>query len=273
MSALYAALLFASGAFTGTLGAILGLGGGVFLVPALVLGFGVPIRDAAAAGLVAVIATSSAAAAVNTGRGLVNIRLGMVLETATVSGAVAGGVAAAFLPARVIIGVFGALLAAVTVLLWREPAAHDPDAADSDGLFPDEYHDPSLGRTVRYSVRRIGAAMGTAFFAGNLSGLLGVGGGVVKVPVLHLFCGMPIKAAAATSNFMIGVTGAAGAVTYAMHGGLDSSLCGIVALGVLSGSTAGARIAPHLPARAIRRVFALLTLLLSIQMLRRSLGL
>lgn len=265
--------LFLAGGATGAIGAILGLGGGVFLVPALVLFFDVPIRAAAGAGLVAVIATSSAAAAINTGRGWVNIRLGMVLETATVAGAITGGFLAALLPARIVIGAFGTLLAAVTILLWRDkPGRGAAGDGEPKGRFIEEFHDPALGRVVRYGVRRLEAAMGTAFFAGNLSGLLGVGGGVIKVPVLHLFCGMPIKAAAATSNFMIGVTGAAGAVVYAMHGELDPALSGVVALGVLAGSTLGAKIAPRLPSRGIRRAFALLTLILAVQMLRRSLG-
>lgn len=272
MSVTVAALLLA-GAATGAVGAILGLGGGVFLVPALVLGFGVPIHAAAGAGLVAVIATSSAAAAVNVGKGIVNVELGMILETATVAGAITGGFAAAFLPARLLIGLFSVLLAAITVLLWRDrPSGDDDSAAETTGRFPASYEDPALGRRVRYAVRRLDVGMGTAFLAGNLSGLLGIGGGVVKVPVLHLFCGMPMKAAAATSNFMIGVTGAAGAVVYFANGQLDMRLSGLVTLGVLAGSTVGARAARRLTGRSVRKSFALLTLGLSVLMLRRSLG-
>lgn len=266
--------LLLAGAATGAIGALLGLGGGVFLVPALVLWFGIDIQAAAGAGLVAIIATSNAAAAVNLGKGIVNVELGMVLETATVAGAITGGFAAAFLPARLLIGLFALLLALITVLLWRDKNIEtDAVVSPEEGLFPASYEDPALRRTVRYAVRRLGAGMGTAFFAGNLSGLLGIGGGVVKVPVLHLFCGVPMKAAAATSNFMIGVTGAAGAVVYFANGQLDMRLCGVVALGVLAGSTGGAWASRLIPGKNIRKGFALLTLGLSLLMLRRSLGL
>jgi uncharacterized membrane protein YfcA len=264
-------LLLVTGAATGTVGAILGLGGGVFLVPALVLAFGVPIQAAAGAGLVAVVATSCAAASVNVKKGIVNVELGLVLETATVLGAVTGGFAAAHLPANILVGVFAALLALITALLFRDKAGQDDAAVHATGAFPARYKD--MGREVKYGVDRIGAGMGTAFAAGNLSGLLGVGGGVIKVPVLHLFCGMPMKAAAATSNFMIGVTGATGAVVYFANGKLDLTLSGLVTLGVLAGSTLGAWASKHLSGRAVRKAFAVLTFFLSILMLRRSLGL
>ena len=268
------AALLITGAVTGAIGAILGLGGGVFLVPALVLGFGIPIHSAAGAGLVAVIATSCAAAAINVKKGLVNIELGIVLETATVLGAITGGFAAAYLPAKILIGVFSVLLACMTALLWRDRITESESSkSDSQGVFPASYHDPALKKTVDYAVHRLDIGMITAYFAGNLSGLLGIGGGVVKVPVLHIVCRMPMKAAAATSNFMIGVTGAAGAVVYFANGKLDLRLSGLVAIGILLGSTGGALISQRLSGRAVRKAFAVLTLVLSILMMRRSLGL
>ncbi|PCI36345.1 MAG: permease [Elusimicrobia bacterium] len=264
--------LLLAGVVTGAIGSVLGLGGGVFLVPALVLWFGIPIQAAAGAGLVAVIATSSAAEAVNVAKEIANIKLGMILETATVCGAITGGFAAAYLPARVLIGIFSVLLAIVTVLLWRGRLS-ETASSETKGYFPASYKDPALKRTVHYAVRRLDVGMTTAFFAGNLSGLLGVGGGVIKVPVLHLFCGLPMKAAAATSNFMIGLTGAAGAVVYFANGQLELRLSGLVALGVLAGSTGGAWVSRYLPGNTIRKAFSLLTLGLSLLMLRRSLGL
>ncbi len=264
--------LLAAGAATGMIGSILGIGGGIFLVPALVLWFDVPIAHAAGAGLVAVIATSSAASASNIKKGTANMPLGLVLETSTVLGAITGGLLAAHSPDRAVIGVFGALLAAITVLLWRDPVEDCAKAAPARGALGGEYYDASERRTVRYGVRRMPAALSAGFLAGNLSGLLGVGGGVLKVPVLHLWCGVPMKAAAATSNFMIGVTAAAGAIVYFGHGRLDATLSATVALGVLAGSTLGAKTAGRLRDPWVRRAFAVLTLFLGLQMLRRALG-
>lgn len=275
MSAAVLLALFAAGIFTGALGALLGLGGGVFLVPALVLWFGADISHAAGAGLVAVIATSCAGAAVNVDKGIANMRLGLVLELSTVLGALCGGVLAAYLPARTLIALFGALLAGIGILLWRDgqdEAENGGDAAAEPGPLGGSYYDPAAGRVVSYAFRRLSAALGAGFAAGNLSGLLGVGGGVLKVPVMHLYCGMPMKAAAATSNFTIGVTAAAGAIVYFARGALDPLLSAVVALGVLLGSQGGLHLSARLRDRSVRRAFALVAALLAFGMLRRALG-
>lgn len=270
MNAANVAALLAAGAATGTLGALLGVGGGVFLVPALVLWFGVPMGQAAASGLIAVIATSSAAASSNVENGVANMRLGMAMETVTVLGALTGGIAAAHLPARLLIGLFGVLLASVGVLLWRDKAPDRDRTERPRGPLDGRYYDPALERVVGYSVRRLPAGLAASFAAGNLSGLLGVGGGIIKVPALHLLCGVPIKAAAATSNFTIGVTATAGALLYAARGDMDPTVSGIVTLGVMAGSAGGAALSRRLPDRSIRKAFALLTALLATQMLSKA---
>ena len=268
MPPLTALLLAGFGAFAGLTGTLLGVGGGVFLIPALVLWGGVDLAHAVAAGLVAVIATSSAAGSVNVERGTANMRLGMVLETTTVLGALTGGFSAALIPARWLIGLFAVLLAAVTVLLWRGrgTGTDGQDAGPADGVLGASYHDAAAGREVAYSVVRLPAGLAASFIAGNLSGLLGIGGGVIKVPVLHLYCGMPMKAAAATSNFMIGVTAAAGAVVYLARGAFEPALTAAVVLGVLAGSAAGSAVNRRVGDAHIRRVFALLTAFLAVQM-------
>lgn len=262
-------MLLLAGAFAGLLGAVLGIGGGVFLVPALVLWGGLPMKSAVAAGLVAVIASSSAAGSVNVGRGTVNMRLGMVLELSTVLGALAGTTAAAFLPARLLIGFFGLLLLVVSGLLWRGPGDEGPMPHEStlgplDGAYDDH------GQRVSYRFKRLPAALGVSAAAGGLSGMLGVGGGVFKVPALHLFCGMPLKAAAATSNFMIGVTAAASAFLYYLRGDVLPGPTSAIVLGVLAGSLLGTRLSAKLKDSAVRQAFAVLTLFLAVQMLRRA---
>lgn len=265
-------LLALAGAGAGLLGAVLGIGGGVFLVPALVLGFGMPMTQAAAAGLVAVIATSSAVAAVNVERGVANMRLGIALEPATVSGALTGAFLAGVVEPRWLIGLFGALLLAIAPLLWkgraeREKAPHDKDL----GALGGRYRDPATGEIVSYRVRRLPLGLGVSFGAGALSGLLGVGGGVFKVPALHLLCGMPMKASAATSNMMIGVTASASAFLYWRRGDVSLVSTAAVVLGVLAGSAAGDRLNARLKDSSVRKAFALLLVYLSWQMIRKAL--
>lgn len=261
-----------SGFGAGLLGAVLGIGGGVFLIPALVLAFSFPMPQAVATGLVAVIATSSAVASVNVERGWANMRLGMFLELATVAGALAAGLAAAAIPARALIGAFGLLLAAFAALLWKPPAASDPGPAAVLGPFDGRYFDPAAGREITYHFRRLPLGLAVSTAAGALSGLLGIGGGVLKVPVLNLYCGVPMKAAAATSNFMVGATAAASAFVYYGRGHVDPLAAGPVVLGVLAGSAAGARLSRRLADASVRRGFAALLVFLSVQMLRRALN-
>lgn len=268
-----ALVLLVTGAAAGLFGSLLGLGGGVFLVPVLVLFLGVDMAHAAGASLTAVIATSSAAASVYVDRGVANMKLGVVLETATVLGAICGGVSAGLLPARALVGLFGAVLVAATAaLLSSRPEAGDGPEEPGGGPLDGEYFDPALGRRVRYRVRRLPAGLSASFVAGGLSGLLGIGGGLVKVPALHLFCGMPMKASAATSNYTIGVTAAAGAIVYFNQGMLDPDLCGITVLGVLGGSWAGTALSPRIKGRTLRRLFSAVTALMAVQMLRRALS-
>ena len=254
-------------------GILLGLGGAIFLIPALVLGFGVPMHAAVAAGLIAVIATSSAAGSHNAEQGFANVRLGMTLETATVLGALAGALLAHRLPERALVGLFALLQFAVSGLLWRRRLKNaSPIPRASGGLLDGSYYDPSSRQTVTYSVHRLPAAMGVSVGAGIISTLLGVGGGIFKVPALHLFCGVPMKAAAATSNFMIGVTAATGAVVYLEAGRVPVLIAATVALGVLAGSRGGVWLSRLISETAVRKIFAVVTALIALTMFRRFLA-
>lgn len=266
------AILVGLGAATGLLGAVLGIGGGVFLIPMLVLFLNIPMANAVATGLVTVIATSSAVAAVNLDRGLANIRLGMVLELTTVLGAILSAFAAGRAPQGLLIGLFGVLMGLVAVLMWRGQGDAEEQTSISGelGSLDGEYFDPASGRQVRYRIRRLGAGLAVSLGAGAVSGLLGVGGGVFKVPAMHLFCGLPMKASAATSNFMIGVTAAASAFLYFGRGSVMAELTALVVLGVLAGSMAGVWLNLRLKDTGVRRAFALLLIGLSAQMMVRA---
>ncbi len=257
---------FAAGAF----GALLGLGGGVFLIPFLVFVIGLPMHQAIATSIVAVIATSSAGAAMNLERRTVNMRLGMLLETATVSGAILGGITANYLSAGVLARLFSGLLFSVAiVMIWRVRRANGPEPVNTDGILAGSFVDNAAGKTVTYTVKKVPACLAVSLVAGNVSGLLGVGGGIFKVPVMNMISGVPIKAATATSNFMIGVTAAASAFIYFAHGHLNPFVASTAALGVLAGSATGVRISRRIHSTVLTWIFAIVLLLISIELLLR----
>ena len=238
-----AAIIFTAGAVSGTLGALLGLGGGVFLVPFLNLVLGFPFGVAAAISLTTVIATSSTVSAGRAGRQLINMRLGMLLEVATAGGSFLGGITAQLIAQSVLQRLFGIVAVVVAIImltrLRRRNVILDP-AADP-GILGGRYYEDESRTTVTYRVRRLPVALVASFIAGNVSSLLGIGGGIVKVPILNAWCGIPLRAAAATSAFMIGVTATAGAVIYYGHGQLEPTLAAAAVLGVQLGSWGGMR--------------------------------
>ena len=262
-------LLFFGGIVTGTIGAMLGLGGGVFLIPFLVMVLGLPMHQAIATSILAVIATSSAGAVMNLERGMVNIRLGMLLETTTVAGALFGGITANYLSGETLRQIFAGLLFVVSALMfWKTRQAPREHSAD-EGLLRGGYTDDATQQAVRYGVRRIPVIMGVSLVAGNISGLLGIGGGIFKVPAMTLLGGMPMKAATATSNFMIGVTAAASAFIYFVNGHMNPMIAAPTALGVLCGSFLGIRIGQKIKSGALTLFFAVFLLIVAIQFVFR----
>jgi uncharacterized membrane protein YfcA len=246
-----ALIVFLAGAVAGGLGASLGIGGGVFLVPFLNLAVGFPLNAAAAISLSTVIATSSSVSAGRAGHQLINLRLGMVLEVATVAGSLLGGLTAQTFTESTLQRLFGlvAIVVALAVVgrLGRRNVLLDPDA--DPGWLGGRFHEDESGGTVTYRVRRFPVALFASFLAGNVSSLLGIGGGIIKVPVLNAWCGVPLRAAAATSAFMIGVTATTGAIIYYGHGDLQPMSAAPAVLGVQLGSwlglRAGARVSPE----------------------------
>jgi uncharacterized membrane protein YfcA len=229
------------------------------------------MHQAIAASIVAVIATSSAGAAMNLERHTVNIRLGMLLETTTVLGAVGGGLTASMLDATVLAKIFGALLIVIAALmgLSTQLALLVPSTGREKAALAGTYCDEANKTDVFYPVRNILPTMLVSLIAGNVSGLIGLGGGIFKVPTMHLVSGVPLKAATATSNFMIGVTAAAGAFIYFAKGYLDPNIAAPAALGVLLGSFFGIRLSRVLKADILKWIFVVVLLGTSLQMLTR----
>jgi uncharacterized membrane protein YfcA len=262
----------------GLIGALAGVGGGLFVVPALTLGFGVDIHLAIGASIVSVIATSSGSAAAYVRDQMTDLHVGMFLELATVIGAIGGALLAAVVaPGLLFVALGLVLLGSGAMQLVRLADVGAAVTAPSPlarrlRLFG-SYPDRNENRTVTYAARRIPLGFALMGFAGLMSGLLGIGSGALKVLAMDAAMGLPIKISSATSNFMIGVTAAASAGIYLSRGDVDPRLAAPVALGVLGGAVIGARILPHLSNRAVRRIFVPVLVLVGLQTLARGLGL
>jgi len=270
-------LLVAAGSFlAGFLGALTGLGGGVVIVPMLVVVFRVDLPFAIGVSLVSVIATSSGAAASYVREGYSNVRIAMLLEIATTTGGLFGAVlvALALIPTHALSIIFGVVLLVSAYLSSRQ---HDsfgqkvqPDPLATrlglDGVLPTEQG------PLPYHVRGVPMGLGLMFVAGILSGLLGIGSGALKVLAMDQAMRIPFKVSTTTSNFMIGVTAAASAGVYLTRGYIDPGLALPVVLGVLLGSFFGAKAIRSLPARALRIVFSIVIFTLAVQMIYNGLA-
>lgn len=237
-------LLVILGFFAGLLGALTGIGGGVLLTPILALHFGIPIREAIGTSLVAVITTSAASSSVHLQRHTTDIRLGMTLELATSLGAAVMAYLVGYFNRNVLEGLFaGFLLYSSTMILVRGGKVKDEDVPTRD----------ENGDTVipPYEPKRYPLGLSASLVAGALSGLLGIGGGPIKVPVMYIFMNVPLMVATATSNFMIGVTAAASAIVYYRRGDILVDYAAPMAVGVFLGSLLGARLAPRIHTKVV----------------------
>jgi uncharacterized membrane protein YfcA len=273
---LFVGIVIAVAFVAGFLGALLGLGGGLIVVPVLTLVLHVDIRLAIGASIISVIATSSGAAAAYVREHLANIRVAMFLELGTASGAIVGAYLAGLVHPRWLYVLFGAMLGYSAVAMLRgihAAAADEPPGALADWLrLHGSYFDHATGEVVEYPVRRPLLGLGMMFGAGTVSGLLGVGSGALKVPAMDLGMGLPMKVSTATSNLMIGVTAAASAGLYFARGQIDPFIAAPVALGVLAGALLGSRALKHVSSERLRRLFVVVLVVVCAQMIWKGLA-
>ncbi len=263
------ALLFSGAVAAGFIGSLTGLGGGVVLVPLLTLGLGVDIKYAIGTALVAVIATSSGAAAAYVREGFSNVRIGLFFEIATTIGALLGAFLAARTPTSAIGVIFGTVLLAAVAFSWQRHRVADanpiPDPLATRLGLNGTY--PSLAGEQAYFPRRVPLAWLLMVVAGAVSGLLGIGSGALKVLSMDNVLALPYKVSTTTSNFMIGVTAAASAGVYLSRGYIDPGLAAPVVLGVLAGSAIGARILARARTDVLRLVFMAVILVMAVEMI------
>jgi uncharacterized membrane protein YfcA len=270
-------VLFPVALCAGTLGSLIGLGGGVLLVPILILVFHIATRYALGASLVSVIATSCGSASSYVRDRISSVPIAVMLEIATTVGALTGAVLMGHLDPRVLEVLFGLALLAATFSMVRHQEGELPEnvrphpVAHWLGLHG-RYHDARLGRDVDYQVAGVPGGFGMMYLAGVLSGLLGIGSGTFKVIALDGFMRLPFKVSTATSNFMMGVTAAASAGYYFAHGLVNPGITAPVALGVFIGASLGALIMVRLRSRTLRWVFVPALVFAAGEMLLKGLG-
>jgi uncharacterized membrane protein YfcA len=251
------ALMGAGAVAAGFIASLLGIGGGLFIVPWLNLVFGLPIHQAIAASLIAIIATSSGASSVYLKNEYADIGLGLTLGLATAFGAMSGGIVAGYLDQEVLSLIFAIVLVYAAISLGKKQT---PRAAQNE-------------HSRDYHIQKYPLGLGASFVAGNISGLLGVGGGIVTVPVMHLIMGVPLKIASATSSFMIGITGCASAFLYYFRGEVNFLVTGVVVLGIFLGSYYGSFLLFKIKTKVLRPVFVIIILFMALKMFLKGTGL
>lgn len=266
-------VVIAAGAVAGSLGALLGIGGGVFLVPFLNVVLGLPWHIASGISLMTIIATSSVVAAGSTGKRLVNMRIAMLLLAAASPGALIGGISVVQLSERTLGIIFAVVTAAIAAIMLSRLDRRNVilDTAVDPGVLGGRFHDEDTGREIVYRMKRLPVATAVSIAGGYISGILGIGGGILQVPALNSWCGVPIRAAAATSAIMIGVTAATSAPIYYGRGHVSGPLAAAAVIGVLLGSQAGFWIGTHARVKWLKMLMALVLIAVSITYFRRAL--
>jgi uncharacterized membrane protein YfcA len=267
-------LLLVTSIGAGFLGALLGLGGGIIVVPVLTLVYHVDIRYAIAASLISIVATSSGAAATYLKDSLTNLRLAVFLEVGTVSGAIVGFLIASYIKSQFLYLLFGVFLLFSALMMLRRRSEHISqknhpwaESLKLDGIYPD-----GKGNEIPYKVEMVPLGLIAMFAAGVMSALLGIGSGIFKVLAMDGAMKLPMKVSSATSNFMIGVTASASAGAYLLRGDVRPEIAAPVAVGIIIGSTLGARAMMKMSPTLIRKIFVVVLAIVSVQMIMKGLA-
>ena len=266
----------------GFLGSLVGIGGGMIITPALTILFGIDIKYAIGASIVAVIATSSGSAIAFVRDHVSNMRVGMLLEIFTTAGGIVGALMAGIFSSKVLYIFFSLILlnsffgmlkktGLITKKKIREEVVKNDKYADKYQL-NSSYYDKAIGKTVEYNVDNVPQGSLVMFGAGFASGLLGIGSGAFKVIALDNYMKLPIKASTATSNFMMGVTATASALIYFFNGTINPAIAAPIAIGTLIGSRTGAKVMQRLDAKYIRYIFLPILLFTIVNMFLKGVG-
>lgn len=256
----------------GVLGALFGLGGGIIFVPVLMLVFGLAPTEAVAISLIGIVAGSVGASTVFVDRGLSNVRLGLLLEITTAAGAIVGAIVATYLEAWVLMVLFAIIVYVSGYRMLRNPEKIVQPSEGSGGRFDFRYSDEATGESVDYQVQNVKGGMALCTVAGMISSMTGVGGGMVKVPLMNIYMHVPMKAASATSSYMIGITAFSGAMTYFLGGQVLLTYAAGIAIGAFLGSLAGTAITRKVNAKHLRKYFSVVVFVMATLVLLQAVG-
>lgn len=266
----------------GFLGSLVGLGGGIIITPALTILFGIDIKYAIGASIIAVIATSSGSAIAFVKDHVSNMRVGMLLEVFTTAGGVVGALMAGIFSSKLLYIFFSLILlnsfygmlkktGLITKVKKEEKKVENDKYAERYKL-NSTYYDKATDKTVAYNVTNVPQGSLVMFGAGFASGLLGIGSGAFKVVALDSYMKLPIKVSTATSNFMMGVTATASALIYFFNGTINPVIAAPIAIGTLIGSRTGAKVMQRLDAKYIRYIFLPILLFTIVNMFLKGVG-
>jgi len=273
MDPLIITAILAFGAFAGLIGVMLGLGGGVFMIIFFILALNIPAHQAVALSLLVVIASSSMGGSVYVRDKITNVKLAMVLETCTVTGAVLGVFLALAMPASYVQFILGAVLFFTSFMMLRGGRVVETPVVTKDRLtVSGEFYDDNRGQTVKYSAIRMKIGLFFSLIAGAISGIIGIGGGVIMVPIMNLVMKIPMKASAATSNFMVGVTAAASAFLYLNRGFVNLYMAVPSVLGIMIGAYIGTRLMVRTESALLRKMLGVVLVFFGIVLLLNAGG-
>ena len=271
MDPLLLVLLIVIGLGAGILGALFGLGGGIIFVPVLLL-MGLEPTEAVAISLIGIIAGSVGASTVYVDKGLSNVRLGLLLEITTATGAIIGAIVATYLEEWVLMVIFAIIVYFSGYRMIRSPETIVHPSEDARGRYAFSYRDEASGEYVSYELQHVRGGMALCTVAGMISSMTGVGGGMVKVPLMNLYMHVPMKTASATSSYMIGITAFSGTITYFLGGQVLLEYAAGIAIGAFLGSLAGTVVTRRINARHLRKYFSVVVFIMATIVLLQAAG-
>lgn len=256
------------GLLAGVLGALFGIGGGIIIIPMLTIFYGMSAADAAAVSLIGIVATSVGGTLYYMENKVTNIRLGLLLEISTIIGSMIGVFLALALESWIIMLVFSAVLTLTAIKMLLNPSMDV--TGTEDGEF--SYNDLRTGETIRYDIEHKGIGFSSCVLAGIISSLTGVGGGLIKVPIMNMVMKVPMKAATATSSYMIGITAFSGSILYFLSGHVDLEMAAFVAIGTFLGAVIGSRLSRRFDSSSMKKYFSILVLAIAFVMVLQAGG-
>ncbi|MFA7149731.1 MAG: sulfite exporter TauE/SafE family protein [Candidatus Methanomethylophilaceae archaeon] len=255
------------GVLAGILGTLFGIGGGIVFIPILTIVYGLTTTEAAAVSLIGIIATSTSATTFYLQKRVTNIRLGLLLEISTAIGAMVGAFMSAYIQDWALMMIFAIV---ILVSALRMTAGREKEVSSEKGEFT--YYDLKREENVNYDVKNIKSGFAACSIAGMVSSMTGIGGGVIKVPIMNLHMGVPVRAAMATSNYMIGITAFSGAIIYFLNGHVLLDVAAFVVIGAFLGSLVGERVSKSVDGSSLRKYFSILLIFVSIIMFLQAGG-